>query len=198
MRSIALLAAAILIALLALRHDEAAADEARLASIASDIARRDVAVRCQGAVGAALDAGSDSGSVEFDADGRPSDATDLKHSVCQALAAFPPAAGDSAFACLDDGRPCPLSVKRAVVAVHTLAHEAWHLAGYRDEAVAECYALQSTTYVAERLGAPPALARGVTVNAAERLYPTLPPEYRTPLCRDGGPLDLRPAAPIWP
>lgn len=198
MRYVALIAAAALIAVLAYRHDEAVAQEARLAAIASDIARRDVRVHCQGAVGEALDAAAESGSVAFDAQGRPADVTDLKRPICTALAAFPERWDDPGFACLDDRTPCSLSVKRSVVAVHALAHEAWHLAGYRDEAVAECYALQTTEYVAERLGAAQPLAQALAVHTLERLYPTLPPAYRTPDCRDAGRLDLRRATRSWP
>ena len=36
--------------------------------------------------------------------------------------------------------------------MHTLAHESFHLRGIQSEAITECYALQNTAFVAERLG----------------------------------------------
>ena len=77
-----------------------------------------------------------------------------------------------------------------VQAVHTLAHEAVHLAGVRNEAEAECYGLQTVDLVAVRLGADRDTARALADYALARLYPALPSHYRTDACRDGGSLDL--------
>ena len=174
--------AALAAGLLWLRHAKAET-ERRLAAIAGEVAQRDVSVRCQGRFGEALDVGVEAGSVRFDADGRPTDETELDRAVCDSLAQFRED-GEASF--------------EAVQAIHTLAHEAWHLAGIQDEAQTECYALQTTALVAERLGADPVVAQGIAVDALRRLYPALPERYRTGDCHDGGVLDLRPASALWP
>jgi hypothetical protein len=167
---------------LLLRQAEAET-ETRLGAIAGEVAKRDVAVHCQGRIGAALDVGAEAGSVRFDVDGHPGHATDLDRSVCESLERFRED-GEAGFA--------------AVQAIHTLAHESWHLAGIQDEAQTECYGLQTTAFVAARLGADPVVAQAIAVDALRRLYPALPARYRTSECRDGGPLDLRPASSVWP
>jgi hypothetical protein len=51
-----------------------------------------------------------------------------------------------------------------------------------------------------------AIALGATKAYADRLadaawrsrYPSLPSEYRSSACRDGGPLDLFPDSAVWP
>ena len=88
--------------------------------------------------------------------------------------------------------------KDAAVAVNVLSHEAWHLAGERNESVAQCYALQSNEDTAIRLGATAAEARAIADFVVRRVQPVLPPEYKTTECRDGGPLDLDPARTGWP
>ncbi|MDH3725756.1 MAG: hypothetical protein OER93_08460, partial [Thermoleophilia bacterium] len=50
----------------------AQAAEKRFGAIASEIAHRDVSVRCQGLLGDVADIGADLGYVEFDASGTPS------------------------------------------------------------------------------------------------------------------------------
>lgn len=184
MKRLALLlaVAALAAGFLWLRHANAET-ERRLAAIASEIARRDVSVNCQGRIGEALDVGAEAGSVGFDAEGRPTDETELNRAVCYSLVRF-----------RDDSE---VSFE-AVQAIHTLAHEAWHLAGIQDEAQTECYALQTTALVAERLGADPVVAQGIAVDAFRRLYPALPERYRSGDCHDAGVLDLRPASALWP
>ncbi len=82
--------------------------------------------------------------------------------------------------------------------MHTLAHESWHLAGEQSESVAECHALQTTAFVAERLGASPDEAEASARAVLYQLYPQMPSEYQSNDCRDGGPLDLRPQSSLWP
>lgn len=179
------------------RHNAQAA-EARFADVAAEIARRDVRVHCQGVIGDALDVGAEAGSVQFDAGGRPSDTAELKRGVCASLRSFSADVADPDFDCVTHDRRCTKHVLRTMWAVHTLVHEAWHLAGEKNEAITECYALQTTAWAAERLGASPlggqAIARYVTVH----MYPDMPAHYRSPDCRDGGPLDLRPDSVVWP
>lgn len=75
-----------------------------------------------------------------------------------------------------------------------LAHEAEHLAGRRNEAVAECYGLQDVAGVARRLGAPPGAAYALARLAYERQYPAMPDAYRSEACHPGGQLDRRSAS----
>jgi hypothetical protein len=177
---------------------EAAAQEARLSAIASEIAGRPVEVRCQGRVSAAFDVSVESGSVRFDAGGRPADWTDLKRGICLSLRRFRSDYASDKFACLHDPLACDESVVRSVHALETLAHESWHLAGHVSEATTECYALQTIAFVAERLGAPRAQGEQLARAAFLGLYPRMPPEYHSAECRDGGALDLRPRSSVWP
>ncbi len=80
----------------------------------------------------------------------------------------------------------------------TLAHEAVHLAGIRDEATAECWGVQHVAAVAERLGVSPADADLIALRAWTRY-----PRWRgTALwsaeCRQDGALDLTPGDGLWP
>lgn len=189
---------AIAVAALAVQQRAAAQSEARYARVASEIAKRDVRVRCQGLLGALLDIGVNAGSVQFDANGRPADETHLTRSVCHGLRRFADDPRSSRLDCVRTGTACPREAFETVQAIHTLAHEAVHLAGVRDEAEAECYGLQTVDLVAVRLGADLATARSLADYAFTRLYPALPPHYRTDGCHDGGPLDLVPGSATFP
>ena len=170
--------------LLLVQQRDAQARESRFGAIASAIAARDVSVHCQGRVGAAFDASWEEGSVQFDAEGRPADFTDLKRRVCVALDTF-----------ADD----PTSADyRELSALNTLAHETWHLAGVANEAETQCRALQTIADVARRLGAESLFAQTLAVRFEHEVYPRLRADYRTDECRDGGPLDLRRNDPVWP
>lgn len=94
--------------------------------------------------------------------------------------------------------PCADSFDH-LLALWVLAHEAEHLAGTQEEAVAECRGLQTLMFVALRLGADPSFAREMAAEAW-RAYPELRggTEFYSTDCRDGGPLDLNPASPVWP
>ncbi|MDP8911500.1 MAG: hypothetical protein M3M94_05480 [Actinomycetota bacterium] len=86
-------------------------------------------------------------------------------------------------------------------AIAVLAHEAWHLAGERDEGRTECYALQSGVELAQRLGLDEETARRMmrqqlAENASRRGRGA---EYRVPAeCRDRGELDLKPRSSEFP
>ena len=86
-------------------------------------------------------------------------------------------------------------------AIAVLAHEAWHLAGVRDEGRTECYALQSGVELGERLGLDESTARRMmkqqlVENASRRGRGA---EYRVPTeCREGGELDLNPRSSAFP
>ncbi len=194
---LALLLAAVAV-VLGWREHETRALEGRLAAIAGEIAGREVRVECQGSVGAALDVTGEAGSVEFDADGRPGDVTSLKRDICARLDRFRGEHHDARFDCLASGSHCPQDAVRTLHALQTLAHEAWHLAGTSDEAITECYAVQTTALVAVRLGASPPVAQAAARAVLAQIYPQMPAEYRSSDCRDGGRLDLRPDMPVWP
>ena len=181
-----------------LSHKRAEAAERKLAVIASEIAGRPVRVDCQGAVGAALDVSPHAGTVDFDADWKPADVTNLKRSVCRKLNGFPGEHQRPAFACFERGDRCPASVIASAWAVQTLAHEGWHLRGEVDEARTQCFGLQTTAWVAGELGAPPERAHAIASYLYVHLYPRMPDAYRSSECRDGGELDLRRTSAVWP
>lgn len=172
-------------------------DEERLAKIAGVIAGRDVGIACPGTLATLTEISAHDGSVAFTPDGRPTDEAQLSSRTCSRLRAF--LSGEIAgLDCLASGATCPKTVEDAAVAVNVLSHEAWHLAGERNESVAQCYALQSNEDTAIRLGATPAEARAIADFVVRRVQPVLPPDYKTTECRDGGPLDLDPARTGWP
>jgi hypothetical protein len=154
--------------------------------VASQIARRPVEVQCPGILQRLADVSPHAGSVYFDADGRPADVTELDDETCSAL-------GDFAEGYTDEGDSL-----RVVRALHVLAHESFHLAGVRDEAEADCFGLQRTAFVADRLGATADEARRLAVLALAERALSAPADYRSPACHDGGALDLDPASPVWP
>jgi hypothetical protein len=189
---------AIAVAALAAQQRAAAQSEARYGRVASEVAKRDVRVRCQGLLGALVDVGVDAGTVQFDADGRPASVAHLTRGVCRGLKRLVDDPRSSGLDCVRAAALCPREAFDTVQAVHTLAHEAVHLAGVRDEAEAECYGLQTVDLVAVRLGADRDTARALAEYAFARLYPALPSHYRTDACRDGGSLDLVPGSPTFP
>ena len=86
-------------------------------------------------------------------------------------------------------------------AVQTLAHEAFHLAGVRDEAAADCSAIQKLDAVARRLGADWAFATDMQAWAwswYQEHQGAKPPQYFSPECRADGALDLTPGDGRWP
>ena len=183
---------------LVVQQRASAQSEARYGRVASEIAKRDVRVRCQGLLGELADIGINAGTVQFDASGRPADVTHLTRGVCRGLRRFQSDPRSTRLDCVRTAGECPREAFEMVQAVHTLAHEAVHLAGVRNEAEAECYGLQTVDLVAVRLGADRATARALADYAFARLYPALPSHYRTDACRDGGPLDLVPGSTTFP
>ncbi|HEY7195738.1 MAG TPA: hypothetical protein VH306_00965 [Gaiellaceae bacterium] len=82
--------------------------------------------------------------------------------------------------------------------IGTLSHEAEHRAGTWNEAETECRGMQRIRQAARLLGALPSYAALLAETYWTTVYPHKPPAYRTGACRDGGPLDLHPASPVWP
>jgi hypothetical protein len=175
------------------RHEERVREQDQLAAIASDLAGRRVTVRCPTLPASLVDVRGEAGRVQFDETGRPANHTDLSPQTCKALRHL-----DSVdFTCIDR-RDCGFKEFAAGWAAHTLAHEAFHLRGFLDEGVTECYALQNTAFVAERLGVPTQAAQNLQAWLYRRGYPNEPTEYQSPQCYDGGPLDLRPQQTLFP
>jgi hypothetical protein len=198
MRLLLLVLVAALAGLFLFQKHSKAAEESRLATIASEIARRPVSIRCQGAVGEAIDVTAEAGSVDFDASGRPADVADIKRKVCHRLQSFATARASPKFGCLDTPFRCDASVVNDAIALDVLAHESWHLEGNQNEAVTECYAEQTVGFVATKLGSNDVQARGLARLVHLLVYPHMPEEYRSGECRDGGELDLRPGSSAWP
>ena len=95
---------------------------------------------------------------------------------------------------------CPGYVDQRLFALQTIAHEAVHLSGVEDEAVAECYGMQFLGWVARRLGASEALAREMARDYWRGYYVKRRPgsAYFDAGCHDGGVLDLAPDRRGWP
>jgi hypothetical protein len=180
-------------------HHKRTENEARLGEVASAIAQRSVGVDCPGFWRQLVEVGGDDGRVHFDVAGRPSDTAELSGRTCGRIEDFSRAGTKPAFDCLvPDDRQCKRDVVESARALSTLAHEAYHLAGVRDEAAAECYATQSVDFVAEQLGASAAEAKIVGIWAARTSPKTHPAEYHSQECRSGGALDLEPGTAAWP
>jgi len=195
-RSLALVLLALLTVLTVLLHRGASAaakpGDLRLSGIASELARRHVTIRCEGLSGALTGAGGESGRTEF-VDGKPVSVSYLQEGVCQTLHSYARS--------LRAGPGCLLPCERPLEiawSLNTLAHESYHLAGVRNEAETECYALQAIEFVARRLGASPDQGRALAAFSFDQLPRRMPPEYSSPECRDGGRLDLHPGDPSWP
>jgi hypothetical protein len=175
------------------RHEDRMREQDRLAEIASDLAGRRVGVRCPSFLSSLVDTRGEAGRVQFDDSGRPSDRTELSPQTCKALRHLERVD----FTCIDRG-DCGFDEFQSGWAAHTLAHEAFHLRGFQDEGVTECYALQNTAFVAEHLGVPSGDARNLQAWLFLKGYPVEPEEYHSADCYDGGPLDLRPQSTTFP
>jgi hypothetical protein len=154
-------------------------DEARLAKVAGTIAGRDVEIACPGTVAT------------------PAKEARLSAGTCETLRRFLHG-GIDGLGCLAHHGSCPVEIREAAIAVNVLSHEAWHLAGIRDEAATQCYALQSNADTAQRLGANEDDARALAGFILREVQPVLPPDYRDRACYDGGPLDLHADRESWP
>jgi hypothetical protein len=175
------------------RHEDRIRQQDRLAVIATELAGRHVGVHCPSFLGGLVDTHGEAGRVQFDASGRPADDTDLAPETCKALRHL----DRVDFSCIARGN-CGFSQFQAAWAAHTLAHESFHLRGFADEGVTECYALQNTAFVAEQLGVATEQAEQLQAWVYKKGYPNEPAEYHSSKCYDGGPLDLRPQTSEFP
>jgi hypothetical protein len=172
--------------------------EGRLGSAATELGRRHVHVHCQSFGSSLIDVSNEAGHVEFDASGVPKDFMVLKRPICHALQRFPREWRTPAFGCVYTLGDCAPGIFEDVLAVHTLAHETWHLHGNVQEARTECNALQTTAQAATLFGADPRTAQAIAFYVWKKIYPYEPDDYRLADCANGGPYDLRPADPVWP
>jgi len=160
--------------------------ETRLEAAASALVGVPVTVHCQTAGQQFVDAGAELGFVRYGPDGVPELATLIKREQCSDLADY-----------LGSDKASPS--REQVIAVHILSHEARHMAGITDEAVAECGALQRDARAAQLLGADPEQALRLARLYWTTVYPQMSDGYRSADCRQAGPLDERlPAAPWSP
>ena len=160
--------------------------ETRLESVASALVGGPVTVHCQTAGKQLVDVGQELGYVRYGPDGVPARATLIKRDQCSDLRDYLGSDKDS---------PSP----DQVVAVHVLSHEARHMAGITDEAIAECGAMQRDARAAQLLGADPAQAQRLARQYWLTVYPRMSDDYRSAQCQPGGALDERlPAAPWSP
>jgi hypothetical protein len=161
-------------------HRDPTALETRLGEIAGLVAGRPVQVRCEDfSIGTPDEPG---GVVQFSGD-TPADYARIRPDVCTYILKFSRA---PAVARLD-----------SAVALKVLAHESFHLQGIKEEDVAECYAMQEVPRVAHALGASEQEGAAMARAVYDLTYPGMPPNYRSPDCRPGGPLDRHPGG-NWP
>ena len=174
------------------------ANEDRLSAIATKIAERPARIDCPGPLGKLLQSEVWGGTVAADADGSMSDEAKLHADLCAELDALAEGRREDAIACRDRRGACSEGARALAMAVGTLAHEAWHIHGIRDEAATECRAVQTMVWTAQELGANEADARRLALLHYEVNFPLAPARYQSSECHDGGADDLRPDDPRWP
>ena len=164
-------------------RDQARA-ERRFTAEASRIAGRNVRIYCDDSY-AFTGVGSDAAGVAF---------------ISRSLAYLEPTICRSLYRIAFEGELGPRG--EAAFAITVLAHEATHLREIRNEAQAECFALQEGVELGRRLGLDAETARALMdVQRARDLSDATVArlDYRLPAeCRNGGSLDLRPDDPRFP
>jgi hypothetical protein len=156
-------------------HLDRVGNEHRLGAIASQIAGRPVTVHCPGIVERHLFAPDTvDGTVQFDADGRPSDTTDLRATACTELDALAEGRRSDVLRSLSAGDPAAL---RLAYAVDTLTHESYHLSGISIEALTECRSLARMAWTAQQLGASRTQAEQLAALERDVGYPRMPDAY---------------------
>jgi len=115
---------------------------------------------------------------------------DLDPSVCTALRFY-----------LRRMRPTSLSYENFEMAeaLMVVSHQAEHLkVPTASEAEVECSAVQHVRALIRAAGWDAEYATEMALQAWELSYQQLPPTFRSPACRDGGPLDRNPRSSAWP
>ena len=160
-------------------HRDRKGDEAALARIAGVIAGREVRISCPGTLAAITEIAAQDGTVALRLPtGRPADETKLSNDTCARLRALPARQDASSTACARR-RTARARCEQTAIAVNVLSHEAWHLAGVREEAIAQCYALQTNATRRVRLGATPDDAEAVASFVLRDVQPALPSDYQS-------------------
>ncbi len=131
-------------------------------------------VHCQRVSATWFFAGGELGHVMYNSDGSISPEAWLTYETCHQLGQW--MTSDKTKPTLDE-----------VTAVHVLSHEAQHLAGIKNEAIAECRAMMQDSAVAERLGATPAEASALQTTYITKVYPLQSSDYKTQDCPVGNP-----------
>lgn len=177
------------------------AEEALIGRVATVVASRPVRVGC-GLVSRLGGNLTELGEARTVPGSRTSGVVLLTPSICSNLLSFSHGLDATSWNCVAQNGPavCSGAVDADLLALHTLAHETWHVRGIRDEAATDCYALQSVAAVAETFGAGAVDAHALATYYAAHFDAIRrpPPLYRSAACRDGGALDLHPYLTGWP
>ena len=80
--------------------------------------------------------------------------------------------------CVARAGDCGKGEDDLAVSIDVLTHESFHLAGYADEAAAECHSLQTMAWTAQQFGVAPEAARRLAVWQATHAYLQMPSQYR--------------------
>ena len=115
---------------------------------------------------------------------------DLDPAVCSALRFY-----------LHRMRPTSLSYENFEMAdaLMVVTHQAEHLkTPAASEAEVECHSVQQVRPLVRSAGWDAKYANELARQAWELSYQQLPPAFRSPACRDGGPLDRNPRSHAWP
>jgi hypothetical protein len=96
-------------------------------------------------------------------------------------------------------RPQELRTKaQAAQALLVISHEAQHATGISSESKAECYGMQAMGRLGRLLRVNGKYADELAEFFWTYMYPYDRPQYKSPACRPGGPLDRRPRSSAWP
>ena len=90
--------------------------------------------------------------MQFDAAGRPADETKLRAFPCAELDALAEGRRAAVLDCVARAGDCGKGEDDLALAIDVLTHESFHLAGYADEAAAECHSLQTMAWTAQQFG----------------------------------------------
>lgn len=157
--------------------------EARLEAAARQLAGGPVEVHCQTFGQTWADAGAELGFVRWGPGGVPERSTLIKYETCGDLRSW-----------LSSDKDAPS--RDQVVAVHVLTHEVMHMIGIKNEARAECAAVQRDAAMAVALGADPRQGQALARRYWTEIYPQMPDGYRGG-CGPGAEYDEEVAVPPW-
>ena len=162
-------------------------NEHRLAVIASQIAGRDVEVRCPGAIWRAIGYDSASGTVRFDENMKPSDKTKLAAETCDELDALAEGHRAKELECIGRAKVlCGRHGTAVAMAVDTLTHESFHLRGIANEADTECHSLHAMAWTAQQFGATAEQGTAMALAQYDGPYQEMGDAYRGPCERPDG------------